>query len=172
LKQDIFLTLFICVLPLLPACGDSTAVDFGDCFIDDASGLVGNDGSLLLSGSDSLLMGEGNCNFSRICVSDQASLRVRGSTSMVINGQSRSVIGGMGIGPEGNDPATIRMDVEGPPEIYLLIENQNAQVNLVLNAADSNAWISITGQAGLVVDGEGAKLTTYGWDPTNPPGCE
>jgi hypothetical protein len=161
-----------CLLTGLSACGDGGGTNEGACVIDGPVDAIRQDGSLVLVASQVLLLGKGSCTFPRICVTNQASLLVRDSTTLLLKGDNRTVIAARGIGPEDIDPIVINLEANGAAELYLLIDNQDASVNLVLDAPNSSAWIATTGQAGLVVDGTGAATTTYGWDATNPPPCE
>jgi hypothetical protein len=130
--------------------------------------------SLILLGGETVTLEPGTHLFERICVQDEASIRVRGSTTIVLTSNQTTVIGGRGIGPLASDKATIRIESQVAPELFVLFDNALAPIDAVLEAPRAKASIGLTGKTGLNIGGAGvASMTTYAaWGlPAQFPTC-
>lgn len=130
--------------------------------------------ALIVEGDQTVVLPAGRYEFSRICVRQRGSLRLRGPTTIVLVGNETSVIGGRGIGHVEPVPVTIQLVTEDAPEVHVLFDNDEAPITLELNARKATVGVGITGRAGLTIGGTGAKKTIHNaaWGlPESFPAC-
>jgi hypothetical protein len=113
--------------------------------------------ALIVEGDQTVVLPAGRHVFSRICVHQRGSLRVRGATTIVLVGNETSVIGGRGIGHVEPVAVTLTLVTEDAPEVHVLFDTQDAPITLALNAPRATVGVGITGRAGLSIGGTGAK---------------
>ncbi|HVE87681.1 MAG TPA: hypothetical protein VND93_32710, partial [Myxococcales bacterium] len=133
------------------------------------------DGALLLTGAQVVVLGRGPYEFSRICVQDQAVIRFCGSTVIHLTGEQPTVIGGGGIGPLGSRRGSLRLEAPDRPPLWVLVENKTAPVDLYVDSPQGNLTVAITGKTGLNISGSPLNQVTHnaGWGDTHnfPPRC-
>lgn len=112
--------------------------------------------ALIVEGDQTVVLPAGRHVFSRICVHERGSLRLRGPTTLVLVGNETSVIGGRGIGHVEPVPVTIGLVTEDAPEVHVLFDNDEAPIKLEVNAPRATVGVGITGRAGLTIGGAGA----------------
>lgn len=117
--------------------------------------------ALIVEGDQTVVLPAGRHVFSRICVHQRGSLRVRGATTIVLVGNETSVIGGRGIGHVEPVPVTLTLVTEDTPEVHVLFDNDEAPITLELSAPRATIGVAITGRAGLTLGGTGAKKVIH-----------
>lgn len=130
--------------------------------------------ALIVEGDQTVVLPAGRYEFSRICVRQRGSLRLRGPTTIVLVGNETSVIGGRGIGHVEPVPVTIQLVTEDAPEVHVLFDNDEAPITLELNARRATVGVGITGRAGLTIGGTGANKMIHNgaWGlPESFPAC-
>ncbi|MBI3178049.1 MAG: hypothetical protein HYZ27_00210, partial [Deltaproteobacteria bacterium] len=71
--------------------------------------------------------------------------------------------------------ATIRIETQLSPEIFVLFDNARAPIHANLSATRSKVSVGITGKTGLNIGGAGAHTIEYnaGWGlPARFPACD
>jgi hypothetical protein len=155
-----------------------SAAESGQCKPDQLREFLAVDGTLTLRGSQTLVLGRGPHVVDSICVEGQGSIRVCDETTIRIVGTRLAIIAGRGIGSHGSQPVSIVLEAPNRAPLYVLVENQVAPAELVIDSPGGSAMVSITGKAGLTLNPppSGSKLgrltTNSGWgDISRFPGC-
>ncbi len=112
------------------------------------------DHKLVLTGKQTVVLGPGRHVLAGVCVDGEAALRVCGEATLFLSGAGPAVIAGRGIGSNDGHPASISIESEDRPDLYVLIENQRAPVKLTMKLPGGAATVAITGKAGLEVTRE------------------
>jgi hypothetical protein len=134
------------------------------------------DGTLLVRGKRTLLLGPGPYTVARVCVEDRGSIRLCAPRSELrITGPLPSIIDGGGIGPVGPDPASLLIGGPSGGALFLLADNVAAPMEVVFDLPGGDVTLAVTGQRGLEVSARGklARLNhTSAWgDTRNFPPC-
>ncbi|MEM9457704.1 MAG: hypothetical protein AAGF11_26230 [Myxococcota bacterium] len=130
------------------------------------------DGSLRLAGDDVFVLGPGPYEFSWICVTDEARLLVCEETTISLTGGAITVIGGGGLGPYGDTPIQVNVNLpQGIEDFYVFFDATTAPINMWLEAIDANITFALTGTSGVMIDGSGSvdSATYQGGGPDFPP---
>lgn len=128
---------------------------------------------LIVEGDQTVVLPPGRHVFSRICVHERGSVRLRGPTTLVFVGNETSVIAGRGIGHVEPVPVTVTLVTEDAPEVHVLFDNDEAPITLEVNAPHATVGVGITGRAGLTIGGRAHTMIHNGaWGlPESFPKC-
>jgi hypothetical protein len=137
---------------------------------------IGRGEALVLRRDEVVTLGPAHAyHFSRICVRDQAAIRICSSAEVRLLGSGNMVIAGRGIGSGDGQPAHLNLRSSTTAKLHVLFATSEAplRVNLFAPRA-ANFVYAVTGQAGLTLGG--GKLqnsqANLGWNDThNFPSC-
>jgi len=113
------------------------------------AGFLNPDGVLIVDGDRTLVLDEGPYEVTSVCVQDSGRILVRGQTTLRITGTGTSVVAGGGIGSASAQRASIVLEAPNREELYVLVANKVAPVDLALESPGGSAHVAITGRAGL-----------------------
>lgn len=137
------------------------------------------DGSLRLSGQETLGVDAGPNDYAWICVREAARINVCESTLIRLDDPVDTVIGGDGIGPLGDEKVMITIESPHPIDLFVFVDVTGPPVDVWIDAPQACVTVTSKGQselgfggtsAGILVSTVGA-LTLNGYTGTGMGRC-